>query len=321
MPSSNRVFHLTWHKAGSQWVRDVLTDPAVVAYSGRPWSRITEVYPTYKGSQFPDHQFSGPLYCASLTDWCALRRQGDRALVVHRDPRDMGISLLYSLLYSHKEQDIAASTRTLLLNVGPRCQLVILMLLQHPELVSMVSWYQDRPPDDVLLVRYEDLAHGEVQEFSRIVRWLGWPVPDQTLREAVHRHSFQVRSGRPTGEVDAASHHRRGIPGDWKNHFDRSLGQLWEQTEPGVLQQLGYERGNDWWQALPEPVPASDATGTSDHPDLTQLQQSISLLRQRIVLLEQEVETKEVVIRDLKGACDERLALIQRLDAELARAR
>jgi len=63
-----------------------------------------------------------------------------------------------------------------------------------------------------------------------------------TVAEVVQRNAFSVASGgRQPGEADPTSFVRKGIAGDWKNHFDEECNRLYCETAGEVLTAAGYE--------------------------------------------------------------------------------
>jgi hypothetical protein len=104
----------------------------------------------------------------------------------------------------------------------------------------------------VVWVRYADgLADGEA-ELTRIVRTLGLPFDPERVRDAVQRNHFsnaaRARDGRPRqpGEAEPGEFERKGIAGDWRNHFDRRACELIQRYEGWTLRVLGYEPDASW---------------------------------------------------------------------------
>ena len=107
---SIRLFHLTFYKCGSQWVRDILSDPRIVAHSEHTLAAggidlQSELWPRLQPSQL-----ASPLYSCGAGAWRQTATNTDRALVVIRDPRDIVVSLVYSVSFSHTP---SATTRLL----------------------------------------------------------------------------------------------------------------------------------------------------------------------------------------------------------------
>lgn len=75
-----------------------------------------------------------------------------------------------------------------------------------------------------------------------------WPsIPESTLHKIIRAKSFEnLSGGREKGEEDVESHFRKGVPGDWKNHFDRDLTREFKDRYNDLLLKLGYESDADW---------------------------------------------------------------------------
>lgn len=302
-----RVFHLTLFKCGSQWVRDVLRAKEVVDCGMPAYSGITV---DGRRGGFPDvsvPSFSGPLYAVDRGVWRMNARAGDRAVVVVRDPRDRIVSEIFSDLYSHGSGPRVNAERDFmnrLVTLEDRIRYKILKAA--PDVRFCLSWIGCEDTD-VRVLRYEELLEDQQARFADVFAWLGISVPDEELAVVVDRLSFERRSGRTRGEQDLLSHYRRGVAGDWRNHFTRELGELWESLYPGALREVGYEADDDWWKDLPE----SDGVVANDLPD------EVMVVRERNRVLERESVEKEAEIARLDTAARERLDWNKRLDADL----
>ena len=54
------------------------------------------------------------------------------------------------------------------------------------------------------------------------------------------------QSGRRPGEEDVTQHIRKGVAGDWLNHFTRASAELFNDLAGDVLVTLGYEQDRNW---------------------------------------------------------------------------
>jgi hypothetical protein len=67
------------------------------------------------------------------------------------------------------------------------------------------------------------------------------------LLDAIFADSFKnLSKGRDAGSEKVTSHYRKGIAGDWKNHFTEKHKQLFKDRYGDLLVKLGYENSNDW---------------------------------------------------------------------------
>lgn len=305
------VFHITTYKCGSQWVRDILASPEVISASGLTHtSRAPYLHQGFIPEKEKGNLYS-PVYDLNALEWRGIGKGFSKGIVVLRDPRDIVVSLLYSHLYSHASGPRVDYSRRRLFDL-PNMEARLSHLFGHnsTNMRFLLSW-SDYTENDVYIVRYEDLIQQQQEIFSKIFDWLGWKLPDEMVSAIIDRHSFKRRSGRSPGETDPVSHFRRGLAGDWKNHFSRDLGKLWEGLFPQFLTTMGYEKCNDWWCELPEDI----RTVSENIP--SREQEELEAQRRRIAFLETQSREKEVVIQELARVCAERLALIEKLDLAL----
>lgn len=83
------------------------------------------------------------------------------------------------------------------------------------------SW-QDSP---AVKIHYEKLLADSETELASLLAGLGRDdVSEAKIAAAVDKFSFKNQTGRERGDTDKASFLRKGISGDWKNHFnDKSI--------------------------------------------------------------------------------------------------
>jgi hypothetical protein len=96
-------------------------------------------------------------------------------------------------------------------------------------------------------LRYEDLLAEPVAEVRRLLEFLGADSSEKVARECVEVASFeQLSGGRAQGEEDSSSFYRKGVAGDWKNHFTEEDRRIFKEEAGELLIQLGYEKDLDW---------------------------------------------------------------------------
>ncbi|MEZ4700857.1 MAG: sulfotransferase domain-containing protein [Rhodothermales bacterium] len=72
-------------------------------------------------------------------------------------------------------------------------------------------------------------------------------IPAELLRRILDKKSFQRMSGgRKKGEEDVKNHFRKGVHGDWRNHFTPALLDAFKARYADLVVKLGYERDADW---------------------------------------------------------------------------
>lgn len=72
-------------------------------------------------------------------------------------------------------------------------------------------------------------------------------IPRREVERIVTEHSFSnMTGGRKRGQENRTSHYRKGVPGDWKNHFNSEHVRLFKKRYNDLLVKLGYESSEDW---------------------------------------------------------------------------
>jgi hypothetical protein len=73
------------------------------------------------------------------------------------------------------------------------------------------------------------------------------PLPVSVAMEILRRNAFSLKSnGRAPGAENVSSHYRKGVPGDWVNHFSAGHSRRFKERYGELLVRLGYERDLDW---------------------------------------------------------------------------
>lgn len=326
---ARRVYHCTFYKCGSQWVRDLLTDPRIAEHSGCKLSASGVEVSSTGWPEVPQDSIASPLYTVGDGHWMDRPNPdpADRALVVLRDPRDMVVSLVFSVNYSHVPDGINRLMRRPIRNASriDRIQLGMHMLAHW--FMYIQSWAKT-PATGALVTKYETLVSDEIAEFRRIIAFLGWPVPAEVVDEVARAHSFQARTGRKRGEENEFSHRRKGVAGDWRRHFTQGLGRLFEETFPAMLVELGYETDENWWRALPEVIVESVQDVTDERTKLLkaleQQETELAVVREaatqrleKINILTKLAESASTGKAVFEKAANDRLRIIETMKQEL----
>lgn len=154
-----------------------------------------------------------------------LRGISPRIVVLVRDPRDIAISMAYYALRRGTELrqlEIAWHLRDI-----PRSASEGEMLSYFKEYGFNLPWWksylahaqhENRIPH--IGNRYEDMVRDTDGVLRRILNLLGYPLPEKALLDIVRFRSFEWFSqGRERGTEDKSHHYRKGVAGDWMNHF------------------------------------------------------------------------------------------------------
>lgn len=72
-------------------------------------------------------------------------------------------------------------------------------------------------------------------------------ITKEKLHDILEKKSFEnLSNGREKGEEDPEHHFRKGVPGDWVNHFTPEHKRVFKERFNDVLVKLGYEDDDDW---------------------------------------------------------------------------
>jgi hypothetical protein len=230
------VFHITQWKAGSQWIHQILARCAA----------HKKVLPSFTGHE---PICRNTVYAAAYItkeEYEALNAPSDsKYFIVLRDPRDILISGYFSLKFSHSLLPGIAEQRQQLesRNLEDGLSLIMETLVQ-PCVEIAVSWAKS----GAQWIRYEDLLSRDVELLTKaLLVDCGLPIKKQVLQEAVLASRFENFSGgRKPGQEDVNSHFRKGIAGDWKQHFTPRVKAEFKERFGEALRLCGYEKGFDW---------------------------------------------------------------------------
>jgi hypothetical protein len=73
-----------------------------------------------------------------------------------------------------------------------------------------------------------------------------WPLARSEFARIVEAHRFKRLTGRRRGSEDVTAHERKGIAGDWRNHFDPALTDAFKARFGQTLIRTGYEPDLAW---------------------------------------------------------------------------
>lgn len=114
-------------------------------------------------------------------------------------------------------------------------------------LCSWSSFVDSWAGKSATIVKYEQLLEDGVGTMARAVRELTGQEPDlKKIESIVSAYSFENLTGRKRGQVEKGKFIRKGIAGDWKNHFNREAREVFNHYAGKQLIQLGYEQSHDW---------------------------------------------------------------------------
>ena len=109
----------------------------------------------------------------------------------------------------------------------------------------MLNWNYNN--QYILELKYEEIIQDTEKYFLQVFNHYGFNAKETEIAmEVVERCKFEKITGRSMGAENPKNHFRKGIAGDWKNHFTESHKKAFKELYPGLLEKLGYEQ-NDLW--------------------------------------------------------------------------
>ena len=122
---------------------------------------------------------------------------------------------------------------------GIEKQLIMYMKYRMP----VYDYWFKRLESNVIKVKYEDLLVGLEIEMKKLAQKLSLRLNEETLNMVIENVKFKPMSGgRQSGEENQNSHQRKGISGDWRNHFTKKHIQIFkEMGGEDFLKSVGYE--------------------------------------------------------------------------------
>ncbi|MEK7408684.1 MAG: Wzt carbohydrate-binding domain-containing protein, partial [Acidobacteriota bacterium] len=240
-PGCPTVFHITHWKAGSQWIgkilRECLPERIIEPQLGETQVRH---YAIQRGCVYPAVYLTKPEF-----DELPLP-PNSRWFVVIRDLRDTLVSAYFSFKVSHPLlEDNLAALRLKLQELDQEAGLLHLMDHFLPSCASIqLSWLEAGEP----LLKYEDLLVNDVDLLEQtLIDRCRLAVGRERLREAVLASRFEAMTGgRARGREDVTAHERKGVAGDWRNHFTGKLKDAFKARYGGLLVATGYEHDLAW---------------------------------------------------------------------------
>lgn len=272
------------HKCASTWINNILG--RIFLDSGQIYTPVFtsqgfgEDLPGFLEKQKTD--FLGYMNA----DFDHVRRANiGKSFHVVRDPRDIVVSGYFSHLHSHSVEGWPelAEHREQLKAVSKDEGLKLEMEFERQFFEHMQKWNYEQT--NVLELKMEDLTvrpfEGFLQIFEfielidendlstkkrikdlgivlacKIRRRIGslFPFtprlarfPGERILGAVYEKRFsKLAKGRKKGQEDATNHFRKGVKGDWKNHFTDQHKAYFKRDFNDLLLKLGYENDGDW---------------------------------------------------------------------------
>jgi hypothetical protein len=175
-----------------------------------------------------------PRYCLFL-DMLRELFPGAKFLHIIRDGRDTAVSVLH-----HANR---AGIQDVLVQGSERYYRQIVSAAQAwNQNVRNAMQFGRRESKIYIDTRYEALLNDTESEVKRILSFLDVDDSDNMVQNCIEAASFIKWSGREQGDEEKNSFFRKGIAGDWQNHFDHKAQEVFRKETGGLLGELGYDK-------------------------------------------------------------------------------
>jgi hypothetical protein len=249
------IYHCCIHKTASQWIRAIMDDYRIYRYCGLQMYNYEDNLPGGADERplhqrtfdqpFPDRTIVTPIFVGLPGFQTVPKPDNFRAFFVMRDPRDYLVSMYYSMMVSHKANVIIVQARENLQHLTKEegLKMIIERMVTKGQAAALRSWQHDRGGDERLrLFRYEDLTgDDQFAAWEQLVRHCDIRIPAAQLRAVLSDNAFsKMTKGRERGTEDVNAHLRKGVPGDWKNHFTPAVEKKFREATGTLVEELGY---------------------------------------------------------------------------------
>ena len=227
------IFIVTYPKSGSTWMQSIVRemllkeDPenlATMTLNERlPWTDDPcemdldkiESWPSPRAFKCHHHTPK------EMDDLFFKGNRNVRIIYVTRDPRDIAVSLYHHLKKAGFSPYVNAASFDDFHKTYMRDKDVVYYgLWEH----HMHNWLSVRKEYNILCVKYEDLIADALKEIRRVAAYLGVDLTESRVEDITARTSFKSMLARrkelfkDDSEI-TNSMLRKGIVGDWVNHF------------------------------------------------------------------------------------------------------
>ncbi len=156
-----------------------------------------------------------------------------RFIHIIRDGRDVIVSLWFNNLRVAPEQTKRRWPSF--------CECVAEGVREWAEDIQKAQAFGVNHPDRYLELRYEDLHDSPETSIKRVLEFLDVDASIPMIAQCRQAGEFRTLArGRDRGQEDQADFFRKGVIGDWKNHFDKASLDLFMSVAGPTLEKYGY---------------------------------------------------------------------------------
>lgn len=217
MDRTTSILLTTCSRCGSHWLRHILQEIGGWRYLVHVHNERSNI--PARALQIEEASPGGRIWVVHTPIEALLHLSSLQVIALARDPRDVAVSAANYYARSVNwlgDPDVARWLMTAFGTHGPSFEAVLDHMKVHGH---NMGWFESyvgfRSTISHTLMRYEDLVYnpGECLE-----KTLGIPVEESAA--AIERWSFKrLSGGREPGQERPSHHYRKGVVGEWKDHF------------------------------------------------------------------------------------------------------
>jgi hypothetical protein len=175
-----------------------------------------------------------------------LTRPGMATVFVYRDPRDMIVSHVFyateiysgHALHEYYTQELATNEERINAAIKGLDTNGLKMRSVSSRYAAYLGWMEH---PEVLCLRFEDLILHQETAIARMLEYLegrGYS-PRMPVEQAVARIRKAIQPAK-------SGTFRKGIPGNWREHFTEGNKQVFKEEAGDLVIRLGYEKDSSW---------------------------------------------------------------------------
>lgn len=171
----------------------------------------------------------------------------NKIVIVFRDPRDVVVSRYFYYLKRPPEtwEPNAREYSSISRDEG---MMHSLGQVVESYLTWINGWLKEaeKHPDKYHVVKYEDLRNDPEDVFKGISDFFSLNLNEQQVFGILKKLEQERDKHKFGGNVGNKTTFRKGVVGDWKNHFNEEMVSKFKAASGDSLIKLGYEKSSDW---------------------------------------------------------------------------
>lgn len=275
------IFVVTYPKSGTNWMIEILSliikdgDPSwvrsVPIWQRAPWCETVvgafslpdESTPRLMSSHLPIQLFTKSFFTSKA-----------KVIYMGRNPRDVVVSLYHYSKIAGQLKD--PGTPDQFLQNFLKGEVQFGSWFDH-----IKGWIRMQGKDNFLFITYEELQKDLPGSVRRVCQFLGWRLSEEALASVVAHSAFEAMKANPMSNFTLlppslldqrrGAFLRKGVCGDWKNHFTVAQSQAFDRVYREQMQGLpAFPWDEDPEDASPDPDPSPNPSPNperaSEHP-------------------------------------------------------